>query len=909
VTSLSFDIFARNHASKEFDRLSRDLSRTSKELSSFGDRAASSFLRTANSLSNIPTAAAALNGLTSTVGSLAGVLGLIPAAAAAAAAGFATLAVGTQGFAEGFKALADTSKIQKAAGGAADASVQAARRIEDAQASLARAHRSTRDAEEALTRAQLNSKQAQDQLTRSRERAAEQLEDLQRSLSGAALDEESAVLGVQRAQERLAEAVQDGASGLDLREASLGIRQAQQALEETRDRYADLRRESEQANKAGVEGSDEVVAAQEQVADAARGLRDAQEGVADAAENVRDAQRDVARAMEDAARSADKAGAALAGTTEAFDKLSDNAKDTVRAILGLGDAWTDMRKSVQDALFAGVADDVKLLGGTYIPVLKSGMTGVAGEFNSGARSVADFVAQGEQVNTVSSIFGGTRDVVGDLSATLRPLVSILLDVSAVGIEMLPGLTGGFGKAADSAAAFVKNARETGELRNWIQEGLDTLAKLGDLFSNIGKIFSAVFSGLNAGGAGFLDTMVRVTGAVAAFLQSAQGQEILNALGSALRAISSAVTDVLLAALEELGPVIVALAPGFAELAKIVSGVLVKAFEAWGPILVAVAGFLSDNITWLGPLALALYGVAKALQFVTLAMKALALVAAVNPWVLIIAATVALVALIITFWDEIVGAVKAAIDWIVGFVKNNWELLISIILGPLGVIIALVVNYWDEIIGAFTAAWNFIRDLAVGAWEGVKNAIVDPIVSAAETIGRVIGGIIQFFKDLPRNIGEGLGQLGRVIGDVFKGALNVAIEIINWFIDRANDAILNINRVNPFENIPYINKIGKLHTGGTVPGAPGSESMWILEAGERVLPADWETDYKPPTVEPTYSGMADRFAGTSDNYTAPGGTPYGGAGGRVELVPTGGSGALAELLNALIADGQLEARFR
>lgn len=843
MTTLSFDIYARDHASKDFDKLSRNLKKSVKDFDDFGNRAAGSFLKTANSLSNIPTAAAALQGVGSIFSGLSGVLGLVPAAAASAAAAIGTLAVGVSGFADGLKEAADTSKISKAASGASDAAEQAARRIESAQSSLARAMRGTKDAQENLTRAEENARDARVALTRAYEDAAEKLDDLNRSLAGAALDEESAVLAVERAQERLTEAAKSGAGSLDFREAELSVRQAEQALADTRDRYADLKVEAQQANAAGVNGSDEVISAQRQVADAALQVEHAQQGVADAAENVRDAQREVAQAHEDAARKIGGASAALAGSTEAFDKLSNNAKDTVRSILGLGGAWDDLRHSVQDALFAGIASQVKDLGGTYLPVLKSGMTGIAQEFNKSAVSVGDFLKQGAQVSSINTIFGGTKSVVGNLGATLKPLVSILLDIAAVGSEMLPGLTGGFGKAAEGAAAFVKHARETGRLREWIEKGLETLRKVGQLLSNIASIIGTVFSGLNAGGKNMLDTLISVTGQIKTFLQSVEGQKALKALGEALNAVSTVVTQVLIEALKQLAPIIVKLAPGFADLAKMVGDLLVGAIRIAGPLLAGLAKFFSDNVFWLGPLAIGLLAGAKAFAVVNAVLILMKKEALSNPWLLLIAATIALAILIVQNWDKIVAAIKAAIDWVVNFVKNNWELLISLILGPLGVLIVLIAKYWDDIIGFFVGAWNFIKENAVAAWEGIKNAIVDPIAGTALWVKGIIDDIIGFFAGMPRRIGEALGSIGSFVGDAFKGAANVAIDFINYMVDRINDFIYGVNVANPFSDIPYLGHIGRLHSGGVVPGQPGQESMWILEAGETVIPAD----YKPPAM--------------------------------------------------------------
>lgn len=848
ATTLRFDIFARSsQASKEFDKLSRKVRDTHKDISRFGDNAARSFAKTASSLSNISTAATGLQGVASIVSSLSGVLGLLPAAAASAAAAFATLAVGVQGFGEGFKQLADSSKISRGVSGAADTAVQSARRIEDAQRNLTRTLRGTKDAEQALARAQRDATDAQNELNRAREEAAEQLEDLNRSVAGAALDEESAVLAVARAHEQLAEATRSGASGLDLAEAQLGIRQAEQALEETRDRYRDLQKEAAKANAAGVEGSDQVINAQRGVEDAALGVQHAQQGVADAAEAVADAQRDLAEAHEDAARAADKAGGAVGALTDKFDKLSNNTKDTIRAILSLGGAWTDLQHSVADALFAGVADEVKRLGGAYIPVLKQGLTGIAEEFNKAARSTSQFLVEGKQVDSIRTILSGSKEVTGQFAAALRPLVSILLDVATVGSEMLPGLTGGFGKAAESAAAFVRNARETGALREWIQQGLDTLKKLGELFGNIGSIIGSIFSGLNAGGKSFLDTMISVTGKVEAFLQTAEAQQALKSLGQALAAVSSVVTEVFLTGLKELAPVIVELAPGFAEFARIVGDLLVSAIRIVGPLLKGLAGFISDNIDWLGPLAIALYGAVKAFEAVGVALKVLAAIAAVNPWVLLIAAVVALAILIIT--------------------------------------------HWEDIKKALAAAWDWIKRTAGQVWEGIKNVIVDPIVTAAKWIGEKVGNIVDFFASLPRRIGDALGSLGRVIGDIFKGALNIAIRVINGFISVANTVIDGLNFINPFSDIPHIPKIRELHSGGVVPGLPGQEKVAILEAGERVFPADY--DWGPP---PSMRGGMRAVSGGGGAQDV-----------RVMLVPAPGAvGAVADLINELVRTKKITA---
>lgn len=808
MTSLSFDIFARDNSDEAFKKLSRNLKNNIKDFDDFGTRGAASFAKAANSLSNLSTGIAVLQSVGQAASNLSGVLGLIPAAALDAGAAFATLAVGTHGFADGLKEFADTSKISKGASGVADAAVQAARRIESAEKTLAGAQRASQD--------------AQDNLRRAREHAADQLIDLNLALRGASLSEEDAAIGLERAQQRLADAQKAGATGLDLREAQLGVKQASLAVDEAKDKFAELSKEAAHANKVGVDGSDEVVAAQRQVADAAQAVRDAQE--------------QVARAHEDAARAADKAGASSAAATAKFNALAGSAQETIRAIAGLGSAWKDVQQSVQGALFAGLGEEVNKLGGVYLPVLRIGMTEVAGEFNKGAHSLADFLAEGEQVNTVKTIFASTRDVTGTFALALRPLVSILLDVASVGAGMLPGLTSGFANAAESASLFVRNAKESGQLQAWIQKGLDTLKKLAELLGNIGSIVATVFKGLSSGGKDFLGTLLSVTGQIKTFLQSFEGQQALKALGSALQAVASVVTSVLLEAFKQLAPIIVQLAPGFAELARQIGDVLVAGLKVAGPLLQAIAKGLSDNIEWLGPLALGLIAGAKAFAIINAALALLKIEALSNPWLAIIAATIALVILIVTHWDQVKAILAAAWEWIKKAAAVAWEAIKNFIVDPvvtaakwIGDKVGAIVQWFIDLPGR---VWSGLKSFA----SGIKSAIIDPIVNVVRWVGEQVGNIIQWFKDLPGKIGNVLAGLGDVIRGAFRGALNFLIDILNGFIFAVNLIITGVNAISPFDDIPQIQKVPKLHAGGIVPGRPGQESLFMLEAGERVIPA-------------------------------------------------------------------------
>lgn len=142
--------------------------------------------------------------------------------------------------------------------------------------------------------------------------------------------------------------------------------------------------------------------------------------------------------------------------------------------------------------------------------------------------------------------------------------------------------------------------------------------------------------------------------------------------------------------------------------------------------------------------------------------------------------------------------------------------------------------------AFVVLWTnseTFRKIVIGVMQAVGGFIKDVFLGAINGIVAAWNGVIDWFANLPGRIGSALGSLGNIISGVFKGAVNMLIDGINWGIRRINDLIHGINWVSKFVGIPAIPdipQIARLHTGiGEVPGAFGQEKLAILEAGETV----------------------------------------------------------------------------
>ena len=171
------------------------------------------------------------------------------------------------------------------------------------------------------------------------------------------------------------------------------------------------------------------------------------------------------------------------------------------------------------------------------------------------------------------------------------------------------------------------------------------------------------------------------------------------------------------------------------------------------IVAGIAGVAAFTASiWTGAVP-ALAAFAAGVWATTVAMLA-------NPLTWIVLAIVGLIAalvLLVKHWDTVTDALKFAWNWI----KGNWPLLASILLGPFGIVGALIWKFRDEIIGAFVS----IKDGIIGAWQAVVDFIMDKFNMVKELPGKLLdaipgGGLIR----------QAAGLLGFAEGGIVPGPL-------------------------------------------------------------------------------------------------------------------------------------------
>ncbi|WP_369183332.1 hypothetical protein [Streptomyces sp. Y1] len=532
--------------------------------------------------------------------------------------------------------------VQDAMQQAADANQQAARRVEDAQRAVGDATKASADAqvqaaravaaaERNLADAQKASLAAQQALSDARRGAEQDLEDLNNRLADSGLEQRANTMRLQEAQEALSKTLADpSATDRQKEAAQLAYDQAAQRLREQGIAQQRLKLQVEQANAAGVEGSQRVAAAQAKVADAQRTVGDRAQAVADAqvqgADRIAQADRELAdrkRALADAqieqAKTAEKglrqiadaqealaqkAGGAAGGVdklAEAMAKLSPAARAFVEALIGLKPQLDGLKLDVQQSLFLGLGDSLRSTAEQVLPVLQDRLSVAASALNLMAKGA--FEAAGTMAR--SGVLGQALDSATRGLYDMRELpATVVQGLVQIGAAAGPS----FEKLSTAAGASLERLRQrmdasfaSGGMQQAIEQAISLVGQMGHVLGNVGSIFGSVFGAAQANGAGFVAALDKISGAAATAFGSPEVQEGLRALMATMGQLATTVAPLLAQALQQLGPVIGFLAPGVQALIAALGPALSAVLTAAGPVLQAAAQALSSMAIAAAPL--------------------------------------------------------------------------------------------------------------------------------------------------------------------------------------------------------------------------------------------------------------------------------------------------------------------
>lgn len=220
--------------------------------------------------------------------------------------------------------------------------------------------------------------------------------------------------------------------------------------------------------------------------------------------------------------------------------------------------------------------------------------------------------------------------------------------------------------------------------------------------------------------------------------------------------------------------------------------------AVGPVLIVVGKVISA----VGTIMTILPKLASILNVVSAAQAALNVVMSMNPYVLIAAAVVALIAAFVLLWNKcdafrefwinlwnhikdffcgIVEGIKNVFSGIVEFIKNNWQGLALFLVNPIAGAFKLIYdncegfrnfwnNLWNSIKEAFSAVWDGIKNVCSSAWDAIKTGASkawEGIKGVVTTVGTAIKDHVTKQWELTKQGSEIIwGKIKETVGSAF-----------------------------------------------------------------------------------------------------------------------------------------------
>jgi phage-related minor tail protein len=323
---------------------------------------------------------------------------------------------------------------------------------------------------------------------------------------------------------------------------------------------------------------------------------------------------------------------------------------------------------------------------------------------------------------------------------------------------------GIDKAGDAVKEFTIRATDmsTTSVAAFDMLGLDAQTMANDLLAG-GDTAATAFDTIVSGLLGIEDPATRANASIALFgtpLEDLSVSEIPTFLSS-LTDAGSGLDDVGGAADDAGATLNDNASTGLLTFARTLRTDVVASLEPLLPMLTDLAAFLT-------PLTPLLLGIALALSLIGIGFaiyKAALIVATVAQWLFNAA-----------LWAN-------PITWIV-----------LAVIALIAIVILLVV-YWDEVVAALKAAWAWLKQGAtdlknwlVNAWKSMMDSIKSAVSSGKDWIVDKFNAVVSFVKSLPGKISSAASGMWDGIKDAFKSA-------INWLIGKWNNLSFSVPSID------------------------------------------------------------------------------------------------------------------
>jgi phage-related protein len=442
------------------------------------------------------------------------------------------------------------------------------------------------------------------------------------------------------------------------------------------------------------------------------------------------------------------------GDVEAFnkalEKLAPSAQNVAKAIKSLKPAFDALRIDVQQRAFSQLAPVVQKLGLSYFPTLRAALGGIATGFNQAALSLGKFFNNTTVARELDAAMGAIRVGVVRATQALVPFAKAFEDIFVVGAQFLPRFGSAIDALANKFANFINQARESGQLKQSIEDSITASKQLGQVLSNVGGILSGVFRAAQTESGGFLNNLVEVTAKVKEVVNSSAGQNSLREFFASAREAAAALSPAiapLLGLLSQVGQSLTAVGKALAPaLVPLING-LTAGVQALTPGAVALAEGFGKVVTALSPL---LQGIGQLIGAIGTQLGAAlgALASAVAP----------IVQSLSRCYNTLAPAVVDLAQWVCQVVTALAPLLqlvaqlASVVAGALGDAFSTIAPAISSVVNTLSTALGPILNVLATAFSQVVTALEPLAFAFAQVANTVITALAPAFLSIVQTVG-------------------------------------------------------------------------------------------------------------------------------------------------------------
>jgi hypothetical protein len=186
-----------------------------------------------------------------------------------------------------------------------------------------------------------------------------------------------------------------------------------------------------------------------------------------------------------------------------------------------------------------------------------------------------------------------------------------------------------------------------------------------------------------------------------------------------------------------------------------------------------------------------------------------------------------VSLITGIWNTFGKDIMNTIKKYLGMVGDIFKNALKVIEGVFDIFAGIFSGDWSKV-------WEGVQKVVGGIFDGIKSIVSTGLDFVKSLVEGAFKGIISFLGGVGGKIANAAKGMWDGIWAAFKAVINTLIR--GWNSLKFTMPTIDLGplgQVGGFTigtpNIPY------LHSGGIVPGLPGSDQLAILQAGEMVVP--------------------------------------------------------------------------